>query len=269
MVKDTDDKALSKFSFLLLISFSVFTGLFLYRLVLIPASLDLCTELFPDSQIRTEAAVAKSRVEEVVDANAPWTTKDRLVAMFSRISHMRVVDRTVAQLPEAAIAAFKSLWPDEPIPDNTNLVAKRLQGTDWRLSEWHHSAARAGADIALRFACSWYEGLDLDALYSMRDDAPTNKDPVNDAARCARAYQGTIYATPSTFIPPPANLKEVFSDDEEEDDDEETREGEAEAEAEASEEPAAGTPELAPAAPEVPEVPATHASAPESSSPLY
>jgi hypothetical protein len=129
MVKDTDDKALSKFSLLLLISFSVFTGLFLYRLVLILASFDLCTELFPDSQIRAKAAVAKSRVEEVVDADLPWTTKDRLAALFSRISHICVVDRTLAQLSEAAIVAFKSLWPGEPVPDNTSLVAERLQVT--------------------------------------------------------------------------------------------------------------------------------------------
>nr|XP_051211474.1 formin-like protein 16 [Lolium perenne] len=93
MVKDTDEKAL---------------------------------KLFPDSQMCAEAAVAKIQVEEVVDTNLPWTSKDRLVAVFSRILHMRVVDRTLAQLPEAAIAAFKSLWPGETVPDNTSLVAERL-----------------------------------------------------------------------------------------------------------------------------------------------
>jgi hypothetical protein len=126
MVKDTDEKALSKFSLSLLTSFSVFTGLLLYRLVLMPAFLDLFTELFPDSQMCAESAVAKIQVEEVVDTNLPWTSKDRLVAVFSRILHMRVVDRTLAQLPEAAIAAFKSLWPGETVPDNTSLVAERL-----------------------------------------------------------------------------------------------------------------------------------------------
>jgi hypothetical protein len=119
---------------------------------------------------------------------------------------MRSVDRTLALLPEAAIAAFKSLWPDEPVPNNSNLVTERFQGVGQWLSEWHHSIARAGADIALRFTCSWYKGLDLDALHSMRDDSPTNKDPEKDAARHARAYQLASYASTSTFIPPPANL---------------------------------------------------------------
>jgi hypothetical protein len=71
--------------------------------------------------------------------------------------------------------------------------------------------------MALRFACSWYEGLDLDALHNMRDDAPTNKDPKQDAACRARAYQLASYATTRTFIPPSADLKEEFTDDDEED----------------------------------------------------
>jgi hypothetical protein len=57
--------------------------------------------------------------------------------------------------------------------------------------------------------------MDLDALHSMRDDAPTNKDPAKGAAYRARAYEIVSYATTSDFIPPPANLKEVFTDDEE------------------------------------------------------
>jgi hypothetical protein len=114
-----------------------------------------------------------------------------------------------------------------------------------------------------------YEGLDLDARHSMQDDAPTNKDPVKDAAHRARAYEIASDAHPSTFVPPRANLQKEFIDDEEQEEDEETGGGDAEAEAEVPEEPASGVPEPAPTAPEVPEVPATQGSAPESSSPLY
>ncbi|KAM0889398.1 hypothetical protein ACQ4PT_027716 [Festuca glaucescens] len=223
---------------------------------------DKALRFFPDSQVRAAATVAKARADDSVDANAPWTSKDHLAAMYSRISHMRVVDRHLAQLPTAAIVAFKCLWPGEPIPDNNSLIAERLQEAGRRLSEWRHSAARAGADVALRFACSWYEGLDLDALHSMREGAPTDTDPAKTAARRARAYHLASYASTSTFIPPPADLAEEYTDDEEEEG--EAADDEAEANAEAPEEPAAGNTERAPEAPEQ-----TPKQAPESSSPLY
>jgi hypothetical protein len=97
--------------------------------------------------------------------------------------------------------------------------------------------------------CSWYEGLDLDALHNMRDNAPTNTDPEKRVACRARAYEIASYATTSIFIPRLANLKEAFTDDEEEEE-EEAGEGDAEAEAEAPKEPAASALEPTPAAPE-------------------
>jgi hypothetical protein len=218
--------------------------------------------------VRSEAPVSKLRVEQVVDANLPWTAKDHLTALFFGITHMRAVDRTLGLLPNAATAVYKCLWPGEAVLETSDLIAERLiNEASHRLSEWHHSSARAGADIALRFACSWYEGLDLNALHSMRDDAPTNTDPVLDAARRARAYEITSYATTSDFIPPPANLKEVFSDEEEEEE-EETGEGNAEAEVNVPEGPAAGAPEPAAAAPET-QAPVNPEPAPEDSAPLY
>ncbi|KAK1632697.1 hypothetical protein QYE76_007012 [Lolium multiflorum] len=230
-------------------------------------------KLFPDSQVRTEATVSKLRTENLApDASAPWTTEDHLAALYSRITHMRVVDRHLSELPEAALKIFKCLWPEETVPDNLTILSKRLQDAGWQLSEWRHSAACAGADAALRFACSWYEDLDLDALHSMRGDAPTDKVPEKTAARHDRAYRIASYASTSTFIPPPADLEEEFTEDEEEEE-EEAGDGEAEAELEATDDPAAGTSEQTPkasAAPEpTPEAPATREPAPESSSPLY
>jgi hypothetical protein len=204
--------------------------------------------------MRAEAAVNKLWVEQVVDVDLPWTTKDYLTALFCRITHMCAVDRTLGLLPSDATTVFKCLWPGEDVPESTDLVAERLlHETSWQLSKWRHSSARVGADIALRFACSWYEGLDLDALHSMREDAPTNKDPAKADARRARAYQIASYASTNTFIPPPADLAEESSDEEED-------EVAGEDEAEAPEEPAAGNTEQAPEAPE---------QAPKSSSPLY
>ncbi|KAM0872714.1 hypothetical protein ACQ4PT_038531 [Festuca glaucescens] len=232
---------------------------------------DKALRFFPDSQVRAAATIAKARADNSVDANAPWTSKDRLAALYSRISHMQIVDRHLAQLPAAAIVAFKCLWPGQPVPENNSLITERLQETGRRLSEWCHSAACAGADTALRFACSWYEGLDLDALQSMRGNAPTDTDPEKTTTRRDRAYRIACYASTSTFIPPPEDIEEEFTDAEEEE--EEAGDGEAEAELEAPEEPTADAPEPAPEVPVVseqaPEAPATREPAPESSSPLY
>ena len=170
---------------------------------------------------------------------------------------MRIVDRHLAQLPDAAIKALKCLWPKEPVPDNVSSIADRLLDTGKRLSEWRHSAARAGADTALRFVCSWYESLDLSTLSTMRGNAPTDTDPAKTAARRDRAYRIACYAPTSTFIPPPEDIEEEFSDEEEAADGEE-------AEGDAPEETAAGNTEQAPEAPEQAPV-----QAPESSSPLY
>ncbi|KAM0903733.1 hypothetical protein ACQ4PT_018495 [Festuca glaucescens] len=126
---------------------------------------DPTAELFPNSQERAVVTVSKLRTESSAsDADTPWTAEDHLAALYSRITHMRIVDRQLVQLPEAALQVFKCLWPGEPVPDDLNILAERLLGAGRRLSEWRHSAARAGADVALRFACSWYEGLDLDAI---------------------------------------------------------------------------------------------------------
>ncbi|KAM0917053.1 hypothetical protein ACQ4PT_009790 [Festuca glaucescens] len=206
---------------------------------------DKALKFFPDSQVRAEATVAKARIEDSVpDANAPWTTKDHLAALYSRISHMRIVDRHLSQLPDAAIKALKCLWPKEPVPDDVSSIADRLLDTGKRLSEWRHSAARAGADTALRFVCSWYESLDLSTLSTMRGNAPTDTDPAKTAARRDRAYRIACYASTSTFIPPPEDIEEEYTDDEEEG--EEAGDGKAEAELEAHEEPAADAPEPAP-----------------------
>jgi hypothetical protein len=162
--------------------------------------------------------------------------------------HMKIVDRHLAQLPEAALKVFKCLWPGEPIPDNVSALADRLLDAGKRLSEWRHSAARVGADTALRFVCSWYESLDLDTLTTMRGDAPTDTDPAKTAARHDRAYRIANYASTGTFIPPPADVEDDLTDDEEEAEDGE----EVEAEVDIPEETAAPT-----------------GLAPKSSSPLY
>jgi hypothetical protein len=155
---------------------------------------------------------------------------------------MRAVDQHLVDVPEVAMQIFKFMWPREEVSANLTLLAQRLKDAGRRFSEWQCSSARAGADAALRVVCSWYEELDLDALHSLRGKAPTDTDPALTAKRQDRAYRVAQFARTSIFIPPPADIEDELSNDEEEEDASEDEE-------EAPEEDDA-PPEQAPAAPE-------------------
>ena len=103
----------------------------------------------------------------------------------------------------------------------------------------------------LRIACSWYEDLDLDALHSLREDPSTDKDPVLTAKRMDRAYRIAEFAPVRTFIPPPPEVHDWLSDEEEgeEEEDEDAGAGDA-------------LPEAGDAPPEAPEADAPPPEAP-------
>ncbi|KAK1614572.1 hypothetical protein QYE76_020089 [Lolium multiflorum] len=181
----------------------------------------LALQHFPDSQAHAVKKVMEDRVaRKFPNMDAHWDGYDYLVALSARVQHMRSVDRTLVDLPDAAIQIFKVLWPEEAMPANITLTANRLKEAGRRIREWQCSAARAGADTALRSACSWYPDLDLDALQGVRQDAPTDVDPVLTAKRQDRAYRLAEYAEVRTFIPPPPDVKDYLSDEEEEEGDE-------------------------------------------------
>ena len=212
----------------------------LYRFLF--SSFSFLAELFPDSQAFAHKKVTERRAEQALsNPDAPWDAYDHLVALAARISHMRAVDRHLVELPDRAMQIFKVLWPGEAVPANLTLLSDRLKDAGRRFREWKCSSARAGADAALRVACSWYEELDLDALHSLRGDAPTDTNPALTAKRQDRAYRVAQFASTSTFIPPPADIRDEVTDDEEEgsgeDEEEDAEEGDA-------------PPEQAPEAPE-------------------
>ncbi|KAM0909092.1 hypothetical protein ACQ4PT_015040 [Festuca glaucescens] len=179
----------------------------------------LAFRLFPDSQAHAGKKVAERRAEQTMrNPDLPWDAYDHLVAPSARIQHMRAVDRHLVDLPDRAMEMFKVLWPGEAVPANVTLISDRLKDACRRIREWKCSAARAGADAALRVACSWYEDLDLDAFHSLRGGAPTDTDPILTAKRQDRAYRIAQSVRTSTFIPPPADIEDEVSDDEEEGD---------------------------------------------------
>ncbi|KAK1612987.1 hypothetical protein QYE76_036660 [Lolium multiflorum] len=176
----------------------------------------LALRLFPDSQAHAIKKVAEHRAQQAGNnLGAPWDPYDHLVALNARVSHMRSVDRNLSDIPEVASQLFKTLWPGEVVPDTFSLISDRLKGACRRIREWQCSAARAGADSALRVACSWYPELDLDALVGVREGAPTDVDPVLTAKRQDRAYHIAEYAEMRTFIPPPEDVKDYLSEEEE------------------------------------------------------
>ncbi|KAK1614465.1 hypothetical protein QYE76_019982 [Lolium multiflorum] len=103
--------------------------------------------------------------------------------------------RKAQKAAESEPPNFSRPWPGEAVPDTFSLISDRLKGACRRIREWQCSAARAGADSALRIACSWYPELDLDAFIGVREGAPTDVDPVLTAKRQDRAYHIAEYAT--------------------------------------------------------------------------
>ncbi|KAK1631593.1 hypothetical protein QYE76_005908 [Lolium multiflorum] len=154
-----------------------------------------CGEFIKELDDKARRTCRSGRCQSTApDASSPWTTEDYMTALSSRITHMK----KLAKLPDAAIKAFKCLWPEEPVPDRVGSIASQLLESGKRLSEWRRSASRAGADTTLQFVCSWYEDLDLDTLTTIRGDAPTNTQ-----SRLPSAVTGLIALL---IMPPPTLL---------------------------------------------------------------
>ena len=103
-----------------------------------------------------------------------WSVDDHLLALRTRIKPLRVLG---VNLVNAAIRARSVLWPDAELSPHMSDSTDNLQGTEGRLRAWRHSSARAGADEALGWALSWYEGMDLDLLVRRRQGSPWIEDP--------------------------------------------------------------------------------------------
>ena len=74
---------------------------------------------------------------------------------------MRVIG---VDLLKACIRAYSVLWPGSEQCKSVAELAICLQGSETRLRDWRHSAARAGADEVLAWALFWYEEMDLNVL---------------------------------------------------------------------------------------------------------
>ena len=91
--------------------------------------------------------------------------EDHLVAMSDRVDHMALLG---TDLPLAAIAAFRALWPRKTVPKRVAELCDWVKSTEARLIEWRDSSGRIGIYTALQVLLSWYDDIDLDSLNTIR-----------------------------------------------------------------------------------------------------
>ena len=72
--------------------------------------------------------------------------------MTAAEARLRVLSEQMGWLSEAGVAMTAALWLGSVAPNNFTRLARWLEAGPDRLHEWRVSAARAGAEIALRFA---------------------------------------------------------------------------------------------------------------------
>ena len=127
-------------------------------------------EAFPETQRLAEEAVRyQSDPTDVVgsgtDPRVAWTFPEIIAAAEARL---RVLGTQMERLSRAGTAMTAALWPDSVHPRSFSRLARWLEAGPDRLGEWRVSTARASAEMALRFALSWYPDLQLDALMGQR-----------------------------------------------------------------------------------------------------
>ena len=134
-------------------------------------------EGFPHTENAANLAVAKFRLQiaersgEVADC---WSIDDHLVALSHRLGPLQMFGIDVFN---AAVHAFRVLWPEDKSEMTPKILAERLMGSGLRLDEWRESSARAGADEALSVILSWYETLDFDLFQSLRTNGKFVSEP--------------------------------------------------------------------------------------------
>ena len=139
--------------------------------------LSVLSDISPESQDPAADAILLARERGAIPDMPFWSMEDHLVAIAERVDHMRILG---SDLPLAAIATFRALWPEMEVPKEVSELSKWVKAAEARLSEWRDSAGRIGIFKALQIVLSWYEGINLDGLGSIRANS---KYYMDDAAK--------------------------------------------------------------------------------------
>ena len=90
------------------------------------------------------------------DPRVAWTFLEIIATAEARL---QALGTQLGRLSQAGIAMTAALWPDSVQPSSFSRLARWLGMGPDRLGEWRVSTARAGAEMALRFALSWHPDL--------------------------------------------------------------------------------------------------------------
>ena len=132
------------------------------------------------------------------------------MAIKARVTPLKAIG---IDLLSSAIRVYKAFWPGTEVPIVIEELTRCIQKTKDRLREWRASAARAGADEVLQFVLSWYEGINLEVLKTMRRGSKWSENEECVALRKEHAYRLASYAETKGFI---EGLPEPETEDEEE-----------------------------------------------------
>ena len=145
-------------------------SVFLYsrhRLMACPcdsSSLSRALRALPGSRLSRFAAAREKRAGKGPASDA-WDIDDHLIALKARIVSLRTIGTGLLSTP---VHAHGALWPGVSGTPSVTDLAAALQDAGSRLDAWKRSSARAGADQVLQHVLSWYEGLDLDVIKTLR-----------------------------------------------------------------------------------------------------
>ena len=130
--------------------------------------------------------------------SADWDMDDHLVALKSRMSPLKTMG---VELLSSAIRAYNVFWPESQAPASVDELSRCLMACEERMDDWRSSAARVGADEALMYVLSWYEGINLDAIRTLRDGSKWITDSEHIQRRQELAHSLIQYAPVHSFVP--------------------------------------------------------------------
>jgi hypothetical protein len=136
----------------------------------LPLLFAVLAEAFPDSDKAAAAAVEEYRVEHHIicskDSKAKLSSEELMALTKERL---QPVAKLGSELHDVVASMFQALWPGQAVPNNVETLLRWVPLVSNRVDVWKESAARAGAEQALSFVLSWYQGVNLDQLKHLRE----------------------------------------------------------------------------------------------------
>jgi hypothetical protein len=172
-----------------LLGASLLLPFFFRSFVLLPFLLAALAEAFPDSAEAVTAVVEECRAEyHIVRPKNPKAELSPVELMASIKGQLQPVATLESRQHGAVASVFPALWPGQAEPNTIDRLLLWITFMSNRVDVWKESVARAGAEQALSFVLSWYQGINLDQLEHLREDGLSDVDLVKLRRRaCAIA----------------------------------------------------------------------------------